>query len=425
MEVRFAYLLPAEFEQRLSKAPLVYVPVGSLEFHGDHLAIGNDALKMEALCVGTAKISGGVAFPAIFTAGVGMLTRFRRKYRFEGGINLRAETVMNLLLAVLRELEKCGFKAAVLITGHTSSGQKVLMQKIAYRFNKKSRMLVRGTEDSAFANSLGHTSDHAGKWETSILSHFYPELVEMKRLPKDLSVWPEGVGGMDPRIYASARLGNKVSKKIVYEIAALGRKTLREARQRLPGKAQRIIHAINVKQRSLNVPSRASDEYAVAKDFYLFGETNRRARVRTSVKLSYDKNNLYFIFEMACTYCRGKSGKQIKRIENGECLEIFVTADVNTPQRFYHIGFSPMGKVKFVEGGKAEGFQARGAFKGKKWITEAKLPARDFASRELKKGMKLLGNFCRTSRRSGEWSSWGKCFYRFQETEGFGLLKLC
>jgi len=424
MEVRYARLLPADFEKRLSKAPLVYVPVGSLEYHGDHLAIGNDSLKMEALCIDAAKISGGVVFPAIFTAGVGGLTRFGKKYRFEGGIALREELVKELLLAVLEGLEKNGFKAAVLVTGHTPAGQVKLMYEAANAYNKRGKMLVVGTKDNAFANKWGYTSDHAAKWETSLLWHFYPELVDITRLPKDVSIRAEGVGGMDPRIHASPALGEEAARRISKELASLGKKTLKRACGLHPGKAKRISCRIKTVRRNLKVPLISNKSFALANNFYVFGEEKSRAKCSTTVKVNYDEKNLYFIVETTAPGWQKMNARRLKALEKDECIEIFIAPDPKTPAGYYHIGFSPSGAVQFCQGERA-GFKAKGSCKDGVWTTRATLPAKNIGLPALEKGMILSGNFCRSSASTGELSSWNKTFYAFAETEAFGRMTLC
>jgi creatinine amidohydrolase/Fe(II)-dependent formamide hydrolase-like protein len=49
--------------------------------------------------------------------------------------------------------------------------------------------------------------DHAAMNETSLVKALRPELVHMEYLPADLKQWPIGVGGRDPRIHASVKLG--------------------------------------------------------------------------------------------------------------------------------------------------------------------------------------------------------------------------
>ena len=39
-KVRYAELLPHEFRTRLAQRPVAYLPLGTLEWHGEHLPLG-------------------------------------------------------------------------------------------------------------------------------------------------------------------------------------------------------------------------------------------------------------------------------------------------------------------------------------------------------------------------------------------------
>ena len=67
-EVRYERLHPAELRAELERAPLAYVPVGTLEFHGEHLPFGVDSFEAHALCVRAAERSGGVVLPPVYLA---------------------------------------------------------------------------------------------------------------------------------------------------------------------------------------------------------------------------------------------------------------------------------------------------------------------------------------------------------------------
>jgi Creatinine amidohydrolase len=41
--------------------------------------------------------------------------------------------------------------------------------------------------------------DHAAKNETALMLALRPDLVDLARLPADRAIWPQGVGGEDPR----------------------------------------------------------------------------------------------------------------------------------------------------------------------------------------------------------------------------------
>ena len=65
-KVRYAEMLPHEIVARRKKFPAAFIGLGGLEWHGEHLAVGNDALKAEKLCELAAGRSGGFAFPTLW-----------------------------------------------------------------------------------------------------------------------------------------------------------------------------------------------------------------------------------------------------------------------------------------------------------------------------------------------------------------------
>ena len=44
-ETRYEWLRPGQLRQRRDQCPLVFVPVGPLEYHGPHLPLGVDAIN--------------------------------------------------------------------------------------------------------------------------------------------------------------------------------------------------------------------------------------------------------------------------------------------------------------------------------------------------------------------------------------------
>ena len=53
-EVRFEEMFPWEIAAAMAEAPLCYLPLGTLERHGEHAAVGLDAPKAHAVCVSEA-----------------------------------------------------------------------------------------------------------------------------------------------------------------------------------------------------------------------------------------------------------------------------------------------------------------------------------------------------------------------------------
>ena len=226
--VEYELLLPYQFERRVEQCPLIYIPVGALEWHGEHMALGNDSIKMHAICREAARRGGGVVFPPVFY-GVPFMVGFGKKYQFKANVPVTEPFLEQLLNTTLGAMEEVGFKAAIVITGHTSGEQMRLMKRVAQNYQGK--MKVYGTYDNEWGKEINYTSDHAAMWETSILSYLHPELVEMDRLPKDVNVKLEGVGGKDPRIHASPELGKKAIDAVSRDLAALGQRLLSDNEQ--------------------------------------------------------------------------------------------------------------------------------------------------------------------------------------------------
>ena len=67
-KVQFEEMFPWEFAQALAEVPICYLPIGVLEWHGEHNALGLDAIKAHAICTRAAQISGGVVVPPLYWA---------------------------------------------------------------------------------------------------------------------------------------------------------------------------------------------------------------------------------------------------------------------------------------------------------------------------------------------------------------------
>ena len=63
-KVKYEEMLPSELARAVERMPVFFLPTGLLEWHGEHLPLGYDALKSYGLCLETArKLGGGVVLP--------------------------------------------------------------------------------------------------------------------------------------------------------------------------------------------------------------------------------------------------------------------------------------------------------------------------------------------------------------------------
>ncbi len=210
-KVRYAELRPHEFRKRLAARPIAWLPLGTLEWHGEHLPLGSDALQAEGVMIVCARRFGGIVMPPIH------LGPDRARPADNGqmlyGMDYAGSTVpprqldgscywaplgLHVLIvdAILEQLKRAGFRA-VFGDGHGPSRTSWVanLEERQARFGLK---LFGVTKD--LAGQWKSQVDHAGRNETSMMMHLHPELVDLSQLPADRDIQPVGVGGQDPRL---------------------------------------------------------------------------------------------------------------------------------------------------------------------------------------------------------------------------------
>jgi creatinine amidohydrolase len=247
-KVLYAELTPREFRARLAAAPIAYLPLGTLEWHGEHLPLGSDGIQSQGFFVQLAKRAGGIVLPMLFLGpdlkeeqpdgsqlcGMDILAGEPgpgqyAKQQLTGSAYWIAEEDFGVLLEdVLRQLSRAGFRIVV-AHGHGPSTMFFAKHSDQYRQEFGLTCLHLWEEGSAdpLARDLGIQTDHAAANETSLVMALRPDLVQMENLPKDR--WPMAVSGKDPRIHASREVGQKAIARNVDRMATVLRETLAAA----------------------------------------------------------------------------------------------------------------------------------------------------------------------------------------------------
>lgn len=210
--VQFELLLPWQLRDIVKARPVAYVPLGTYEWHGEHLPVGLDSLTSHGICLRAAASDGGVVLPPHY-------------YSVGGGhghypwtiIQSEPDEMEAQLNFTLQRLETFGLKLAVLFSGHFPDTQLDMIDRVAAQWNE------RGSSPKVFATAVNRIEglqfapDHAGIFETTLLAALRPDLVHIDRLkslanaplPKDEDNFGEarhnpdhpihGVFGPDPR----------------------------------------------------------------------------------------------------------------------------------------------------------------------------------------------------------------------------------
>jgi creatinine amidohydrolase len=208
-KVLYSELLPHEFRRRLAARPLAYLPLGTLEWHGEHLPLGSDAIQSEGLMIECARRFGGIVMPPIHLgpdrarpAQGGMLygmdyAESTTPARQLDGSCYWIPKGLHLLVidAILEQLKRAGFRA-VFADGHGPSRWS-WVENLEEREARYGLKLFGVTKE--VAAQWKSQVDHAARNETSLMMHLRPKLVDLSQLPADRAERPVGVGGEDPR----------------------------------------------------------------------------------------------------------------------------------------------------------------------------------------------------------------------------------
>jgi creatinine amidohydrolase len=216
--VQWERMLPREFRRAFDALPVVFLPLGTVEWHGEHNALGLDSLKAHALCVRAAQgAGGGIVHPPLY-GGMGGLDK-------PATVVLEPEMAWeNYLLRpwleqMCYEFHRMGFRGIIILTGHYGHNQQIVVREVGGRMTERLQIPVLGTPEYWLAHDAGYLGDHAGIGETSLLWHLAPELVAMDRINEDPDY---GKGGVIER-GASPELGQKYADLIVDRLATVAR----------------------------------------------------------------------------------------------------------------------------------------------------------------------------------------------------------
>ncbi len=213
--VQWERMLPAEFRLAFEKLPVVFLPLGTVEWHGEHDALGLDALKAHALCIRAAKKSGGIVHPPLY-GGMGGLNK-PATVKMEPENSWENYLLRPWLEKMCSEFHRLGFKAIIMLTGHYGHNQQIVVREVATRMTERLQISVLGIPEYWLALDAGYLGDHAGIGETSLLWHLEPDLVAIDRIKIDPDYGKDGAieSGSSPE------LGKKYADLIITRLASL------------------------------------------------------------------------------------------------------------------------------------------------------------------------------------------------------------
>lgn len=217
--VKYLELRPATFRQRLQEKPLAYLPLGTLEWHGEHLPLGLDAIASEALMIACAQRYGGIVLPPLFLGpdrrmdledgqylvGMDYAQSTNPHRQLDGSAYwISHDFFKSLVENILEQLRRAGFKA-VFADGHGPS--RWTWVDMIPEWEQKFGLKLFGVTE-ALKSQWSYMVDHAARNETAIGLHVQPALVDLSVFTNGENSPLIGVNGEHPYL-ANAAEGQK------------------------------------------------------------------------------------------------------------------------------------------------------------------------------------------------------------------------
>lgn len=174
-----------EAETAIKEADFVVLPAGSIEQHSIHLPVSTDSIRAEELTKYLALHSGGLKMVVLPTLVYG---ESLHHMHFPGTISLRNETYMQVIKDIAWSVKQQGGKRLLIINYH--GGNMIPIQLGRTEIEREIRLKVYFVGWTSFAADLvkewfpGVPYGHACFYETSMIHHFRPDLVNREKIRK-------------------------------------------------------------------------------------------------------------------------------------------------------------------------------------------------------------------------------------------------
>lgn len=170
-------MLPWQLRAAMAARPVVYIPLGAIEWHCEHLPVGLDALTAHGICLGAAAKDGGIVLPPLHYGTGGGHGAYPWTIMLETDREIAAA-----LEKTFTRLQDFGCRLAVLFSGHFADTQLAMIDRLATEWNAAGHVMSVSATAVNRIEGLPIPADHAGVFETTLLYALHPHLVQLDRL---------------------------------------------------------------------------------------------------------------------------------------------------------------------------------------------------------------------------------------------------
>ena len=240
-EVQYERLRPGQIVTKRQACPVAYLPIGTIEWHGEHNPVGLDTLKIHELLVRCAQNTGGLVFPSLYygenreqalmEAIAGDRKGIARKMdlpseNFAPGymvepVSIQNRNYQNLLIHIFHEIKSLGFKVLIIGAGHYPLLDHARSAAALFHQEQSRPKMITWamTGHELVKGKFVPCGDHAGKWETSLLMHLDPGMQDISVLHNGSNDKP--IGASDNGIEDSTSEFGKEAVEAIIEAVSL------------------------------------------------------------------------------------------------------------------------------------------------------------------------------------------------------------
>jgi creatinine amidohydrolase len=190
---RYDELTWPEMREAIARQPVVLLPFGTVEDHGPHLPINTDNVIVEAICLESARRAAGeILVMPLVNYGLD-----EHHMDFPGTISVGIPTLMDYVAAVSVSVARHGFTHILIVNGHGSNApiadlaaRRVVLESGIICGAMSPNAAIDPTLSEPTFSEMRRSSHggvaHAGEYETAMMLHLRPDLVQMDKAVREM-----------------------------------------------------------------------------------------------------------------------------------------------------------------------------------------------------------------------------------------------
>lgn len=192
IKYRYEELTWPEMREAIARQPVVLLPFGTVEDHGPHLPINTDNVIVEAICLEVARRApeNVLAMPVV-AYGLD-----EHHMDFPGTVSVDVHTLIAYVADVATSVARHGFTHVLIVNGHGSNApiadlaaRRVVLETGIICGAMSPNAAIDPTLAEPVFSEMRQSAPggvaHAGEYETAMMLHLRPDLVQMDRAVRE------------------------------------------------------------------------------------------------------------------------------------------------------------------------------------------------------------------------------------------------